>query len=66
MRAVRDLVAQVAPSDASVLVIGETGTGKELVARSIHELSARAAGPLCTGKLRRNPCGTLGVRAVWP
>ena len=38
MRAVRDLVAQVAPSDASVLVIGETGTGKELVARSIHEL----------------------------
>ena len=45
MRAVRDLVAQVAPSDASVLVIGETGTGKELVARSIHELSARAAGP---------------------
>jgi sigma-54 specific flagellar transcriptional regulator A len=45
MRGVRELVAQVAPSEATVLVVGETGTGKELVARSIHELSARAAGP---------------------
>jgi sigma-54 specific flagellar transcriptional regulator A len=41
----RDLVAQVASSDATVLVVGETGTGKELVARSIHELSARSGGP---------------------
>lgn len=45
MRGVRDLVAQVAPSEASVLVVGETGTGKELVARSIHELSGRSDGP---------------------
>jgi sigma-54 specific flagellar transcriptional regulator A len=45
MRGVRDLVAQVASSEASVLVVGETGTGKELVARSIHDLSERAAGP---------------------
>lgn len=45
MRGVRDLVAQVAPSEASVLVVGETGTGKELVARSIHNLSERARGP---------------------
>ncbi|WP_312934325.1 sigma-54 dependent transcriptional regulator [Pseudomonas sp.] len=36
---------QVAPSEASVLVIGETGTGKELVARHIHNLSARRTGP---------------------
>ncbi|MGU1862225.1 sigma-54 interaction domain-containing protein [Pseudomonas aeruginosa] len=36
---------QVAPSEASVLVIGETGTGKELVARHIHNLSARRNGP---------------------
>ncbi|WP_263143390.1 sigma-54 dependent transcriptional regulator [Pseudomonas sp. RIT-PI-AD] len=36
---------QVAPSEASVLIIGETGTGKELVARHVHNLSARRNGP---------------------
>ena len=45
MRALRDLVVQVGPSDASVLIQGETGTGKELVAWSIHQASERSRGP---------------------
>lgn len=39
---VRQLIAQVAPSQATVLINGESGTGKEVVARSIHELSGRS------------------------
>ncbi|WP_175500190.1 sigma-54-dependent Fis family transcriptional regulator [Pseudomonas sp. NFACC02] len=38
-------IQQVAPSDASVLIIGETGTGKELVARHVHQLSSRRHQP---------------------
>ncbi len=38
-------IEQIAPSDANALIIGETGTGKELVARQIHALSHRANGP---------------------
>ncbi|HSC86889.1 MAG TPA: sigma-54 dependent transcriptional regulator [Polyangiaceae bacterium] len=38
---VRDLLARVAPTNASVLLLGESGTGKELAARSLHELSPR-------------------------
>jgi len=41
MRAVRALVARIAPTPATVLVEGETGTGKELVARLLHERSGR-------------------------
>jgi PAS domain S-box-containing protein len=46
MRAVFSAVQQVGPTEATVLITGETGTGKELVARSIHRASLRADGPL--------------------
>ncbi|HEY1725784.1 MAG TPA: sigma-54 dependent transcriptional regulator [Steroidobacteraceae bacterium] len=45
MQAVRDLVAKVAPTDATVLISGESGSGKELVAQAIHLHSSRSARP---------------------
>ena len=56
---VRRLIARVAGSEAAVLVRGETGTGKELVARAIHEGSARAAGPMVAVN-----CGALPEHLV--
>ena len=46
MRELRARIAQVAPSDAPVLVLGENGVGKELVARALHAGSRRSGGPL--------------------
>jgi two-component system, NtrC family, response regulator AtoC len=54
LRSILALVARAAPSQATVLIGGETGTGKELVARRIHELSPRSAGPLV-----KVQCGAL-------
>lgn len=54
MREVYRLTRLVAPTRASVLLIGETGTGKEVIARSIHRLSPRMDGPYV-----RVNCGAL-------
>ena len=56
---VRRIVDRVAASEATVLIRGETGTGKELVARAIHEGSGRAAGPLVAVN-----CGALPEHLV--
>ncbi|HUL71622.1 MAG TPA: sigma-54 dependent transcriptional regulator [Vicinamibacterales bacterium] len=48
MRAVRETIERVAPSDAAVLITGEHGTGKEVVASLLHRLSTRASKPLVT------------------
>lgn len=45
MQHIRDIIAKVAPTDARVLIMGANGTGKELVARSLHEQSSRSAMP---------------------
>ncbi len=45
MRNAYRLIETVAPTDAAVLILGQTGTGKELVARAIHECSRRSDGP---------------------
>ncbi len=42
---VRELIAKVAPTNSTVLILGETGTGKELVARAVHDQSLRAEMP---------------------
>ena len=54
LREVVRTTRQVAPSRACVLIVGETGTGKELIARAIHDLSPRSTGPY----IRVN-CGAL-------
>ncbi|MEZ6060683.1 MAG: sigma-54 dependent transcriptional regulator [Planctomycetaceae bacterium] len=54
MQEVYRMTRKVAPTSATVLLTGETGTGKELIARALHELSPRATGPF----IRVN-CGAL-------
>jgi transcriptional regulator with GAF, ATPase, and Fis domain len=45
MRALKEQVRKLAPNDLAVLIVGETGTGKELVARALHEQSLQSAAP---------------------
>lgn len=48
MQSVFDLIPEVAQTDSSILIMGETGTGKELVAKAIHAKSNRSHGPFIT------------------
>jgi transcriptional regulator with GAF, ATPase, and Fis domain len=59
MRSVLSNVAKVAPTDATVLITGETGTGKELIAREIHRRSQRAGGPLIAVHSAALPAGLI-------
>lgn len=59
MQRVKKLISKIAPTDSSVLILGETGTGKELAARSIHEQSRRAEMPFVAVN-----CGALPDQLV--
>lgn len=48
MQEIKKLISVVGPSNVPVLILGETGTGKELIARAVHRTSSRAKGPFVT------------------
>ena len=59
MREIFGLLEKIAPTDATVIINGETGTGKELVARAIHTTSHRAKGPFVVVD-----CGTIATNLI--
>jgi DNA-binding NtrC family response regulator len=59
MRELRALIANVAPTEANVMILGENGTGKELVARAIHECSLRTSGPFQSVDMGSLPESTM-------
>jgi DNA-binding NtrC family response regulator len=59
MQRVQKLIERIAPTDSAVMILGETGTGKELVARRIHDLSLRAEAPFVAVN-----CGALPENLV--
>ncbi|RPI76356.1 MAG: sigma-54-dependent Fis family transcriptional regulator, partial [Planctomycetaceae bacterium] len=59
MQRVQHLIEKIAPTDSNVLILGETGTGKELVARRVHQLSRRAHMPFVAVN-----CGALPENLV--
>ena len=59
MRELRSFIANVGPTEANVMVLGENGVGKELVARAIHQASRRAAGEFLSVDMGTLPESTL-------
>ncbi len=59
MRPVLDIIARVGPSDANVLITGENGTGKGLVAQALHAVSARGAKPFISVNMGGLPEGVF-------
>jgi len=59
MRPVLDIIARVGPSDANVLITGENGTGKGLVAQALHAVSARGSRPLISVNIGGLPEGVF-------
>jgi signal transduction histidine kinase/CheY-like chemotaxis protein len=65
MQEVLATVERVAPTNSTVLLGGESGVGKDLIARAIHEKSRRAAGPFHQNQQHRDSGESAGERTVW-
>ncbi|WP_296000869.1 sigma-54 dependent transcriptional regulator [Rugamonas sp.] len=59
MRDIKHLIARVGPTDANVMILGENGVGKELVARAVHDASRRRDGPFLAVDMGTLPMATF-------